>query len=270
MVEEIAHLGLIDDQDIELDLAALEIAALDHPGVLLDPYLETLDALAERADEAAHSAMSALSKANILASVIGDDEGFAGDRDNYDDPANADMIEVMDRRRGLPVTLAILYVATARKMGWAADALNTPGHVLVRIGPEQDPVLIDPFDGGSVVGTRQLSALLERVLGKGVAVSPEFLTPMPNRLVLVRLLMNQATRAENAGHTARALELYDRVTTIAPSHVHGWWERARLEVGLSRLGDARTSLAALLEVTRDPQVRAHVSAALDGLAGRAV
>jgi regulator of sirC expression with transglutaminase-like and TPR domain len=270
MVEELAHLGLVDDQDIELDLAALEVAALDHPGVLLDPYLDTLDALAERAEEAGHSGFSALSKANILASIIGEEEGFVGDRDDYDNPANADMIDVIDRRRGLPVTLSILYVATARKIGWAADALNTPGHVLVRIGPEQDPVLVDPFDGGTIVDTRKLSALLQRALGKGVAVAPEFIAPMPNRLVLVRLLMNQATRAENAGQTARALELYKRVTTIAPSHTHGWWERARLEVALSRLGDARASLAALLEVTRDPQVRAHVSAALDGLAGRSV
>lgn len=267
MVFELAHLGLIDDDDIDLDLAALEIAALDHPGVRLDPYLDTLDALAERADEAAHPALSTLSKANILASVIGDDEGFVGDRDDYDNPANADLIEVMDRRIGLPVALAIIYVATARKIGWAADALSTPGHVLVRIGPEQDPVIVDPFNGGVVVDTPELVVLLERVLGPGHAIVPEFVAPMPNRLVLVRLLMNQATRAEGVGDAHRALTLYDRITTIAPSHAHGWWERARIEVGLGRPGDARTSLAAMLEVTRDPQVRAHVSAALDGLAG---
>lgn len=266
MVRELVHLGLVDDDEIELDLAALEIAALDHPGVILDPYLNLLDDLAERADEAGHSALSALSKANILASVIGDDEGFAGDRDDYDNPANADMIDVLDRRRGLPVALSILYVATARKIGWAADALNTPGHVLVRIGPEQDPVLIDPFAGGTAVDGRQLAALLQRVLGGSGAVAPEFLSPMSNRMILVRLLMNQATRAESSRQVERALALYERITTIAPSHAHGWWERARLEAMLGRPDGARTSLTAMLEVTRDPQLRAHVSAALDGLA----
>jgi regulator of sirC expression with transglutaminase-like and TPR domain len=267
MAKELAHLGLIDDEDIELDLAALEIASLDHPEVHLDPYLDLLDALAERTDEADHSSSSSLSKANILASVIGDDEGFVGDRENYDSAANADMIQVIDRRLGLPVALSILYVATARKIGWAADALNTPGHVLVRIGPEQDPVLLDPFNGGTVVDPPQLAAMMERILGTGVAVAPEFISPMSNRMVLVRLLMNQATRAESAGETRRALTLYDRITTIAPSHAHGWWERARLELALGRPADTRTSLAALLETTRDPQARAHVSAALDGLGG---
>jgi len=267
MVEELAHLGLIDDQEIELDLAALEIASLDHPGLRLDPYLDQLDAIAQRVDEAGHSALSALSKANILASVIGDDEGFAGDRENYDIAANADMIQVIDRRLGLPVALSILYVATARKIGWAADALNTPGHVLVRIGPEQDPLLVDPFNGGAVVDTQQLAVLIAGILGEGVPVVPEFIAPMSNRLVLVRLLVNQASRAEGAGQVQRALTLYDRITTIAPSHAHGWWERARLELNLGRPGDARTSLAAVLEVTRDPEARLHISAALDGLAG---
>ena len=269
MVPELAHLGLIDDEEIELDLAALEIAALDHPGLLLDAYLDMLDSIAVSAEEAGHPDLSPLSKANILASVIGDDEGFAGDRVDYESPANADMIEVLDRRRGLPVTLSILYVATARKLGWTADALNTPGHVLVRIGTETDGVLIDPFNGGAVVDQRQLAAVLGRVLGEGGAVAPEFVSAMPNRMVLVRLLMNQATRAERSGQSKRALTLYERITTIAPSHAHGWWERARIEVALGRSDDARTSLAAMLEVTREPHLRAHVSAALDALAGPA-
>jgi len=198
--------------------------------------------------------------------VIAGDEGFLGDRDNYDSPANADMIEVLDRRRGLPVTLSILYVAAARKIGWVADALNTPGHVLVRIGPEQDPVLIDPFGGGTVVDGRQLASLLQHALGGSGAVAPEFLSPMSNRMILVRLLMNQATRAEGARQVQRALALYERITTIAPAHAHGWWERARIEASVGRPDNARTSLTAMLEITRDPQLRAHVSAALDGLA----
>lgn len=266
MVHELAHFGLVDDHEIALDRAALEIAALDHPGVILDPYLDMLDGLAERADEAGHPDLSSLSKANILASVIAVDEGFAGDRLDYDSPANADLIDVLERRRGLPVTLGILYVASARRIGWAAEALNTPGHVLVRIGPEQSPVIIDPFNGGAVVEAEQLAALLTSVLGQGAAVPSDCVAPMSNRMVLVRLIMNQATRAENSGQLQRALALHERITTIAPSYAHGWWDRARVEATLGHAARARTSLAALLEVTRDPHLRAHISAALDGLA----
>ena len=92
---------------------------------------------------------------------------------------------------------------------------------------------------------------------------------MSNRSVLVRLLMNQATRAEAGGDTARALTLFQRMTTVAPSSSQSWWERARLELVEGRVSEARASLSAMLEMTRDPGLRTHISAALDALAGSA-
>ncbi|HEV2079555.1 MAG TPA: transglutaminase-like domain-containing protein [Allosphingosinicella sp.] len=262
MLEEIVHLGLVDDEEIALDAAALELAALDHPRVSLTPYLKALDDFTERVSRQPQGAAPG-ARAGALAAVLFEEEGFRGDRETYDDPANADLIEVMNRRRGLPVSLSILYVAVARRLGWAADALNTPGHVLVRLGPEHAPLIVDPFNGGATVGAQQLASLL----GDAPEVALQHLAPMSNRLVLVRLLMNQATRAERAGRPQRALSLYQRITTVAPEHGHGWWERARIELVLREVEPARASLAAMLEVTRDPQMRLHVGAALDALGG---
>lgn len=261
MTDRIAYLGLLDEEAIILDAAALDIAALDHPDVDLDPYASFLANIAEQLLAIGAAAATARSRADALSAVIGGDLGFAGDRTDYGDPANADLIRVIDRRRGLPVSLSILYVAAARRAGWEADALTTPGHVLVRVGGAEDAVLVDPFNGGSMVGARALSALT------GTAPAPEHLAPMPNRMVLVRLLMNQATRAEAGGDPQRALLLYRRMTVIAPGHGRGWWERARLELVEGRLAEARASLGAMLEITRDPALRSQVSAALDALAG---
>jgi regulator of sirC expression with transglutaminase-like and TPR domain len=270
MIPQIAHLGLLDDEAITLDAAALELAALDHPDVDVAPYVSTLEEISERLQTNVASARTAKQRADVLSELLAAQFGFQGDRDTYDDPANADLIQVLDRRRGLPVSLSILYVAAARRVGWEADALNTPGHVLVRIGREPDQVLVDPFGGGALVHPTQLAALLAGALGPGAAPGAEHLAPMSNRSVLVRLLTNQATRAEAAEDTARALTLYERMTTIAPSHGHAWWERARLELVEGEVGAARASLSAMLEVTRDPTIRAHVTAALDALAGPAV
>ena len=266
MLQEIAHLGLLDDEAIELDTSALELATLDHPAHDLAPQLDLLAELTEQVLIRSGAAATAVERAEVLSSVIAAGHGFEGDRDTYDDPRNADLIEVLDRRRGLPVSLSILYVAVARRVGWIADALNTPGHVLVRLGPEPNPVLIDPFGGGSVVGAHQLAALLVHATG-GQEITGEHLQAMTNRDVLVRLLTNQATRADAAGDCARALTIYERMTTIAPSHPFGWWERARLELVEHDVGAARASLSAMLEVTRDRALRTHISAALDGLAG---
>ena len=269
MIQEIAHLGLLDDHDIILDAAALELSALDHPGVDLAPYAELLGDMAQRLGERGLDARTARERADALSEVIAGEFRFHGDRSNYDDPANADFVEVIDRRLGLPVSLSILYVAAARRAGWEADALNTPGHVLVRIGPDTSPALIDPFAGGSLVDPEQLARLLTFALGQDAVPTTDHLAPMSNRSVLVRLLMNQATRAEAAGDAARALQLFRRMTTIAPSSGHSWWERARLELVEGEVSEARASLSAMLEMTRDPHVRTHISAALDALAGLA-
>ncbi len=157
--DPIARLGLLDDDDIVLDQAALLLASLDHPGVNLAPYHDVLDDKTERIAELGADAQLASDQAHVLAAVIAEESDFVGDAETYDDPANADLIRVIDRRRGLPVALAILYVALARRQGWRADALNTPGHVLVRIGKPPANVVIDPFGGGAVVGTGAVAAL---------------------------------------------------------------------------------------------------------------
>ena len=265
MDTDIAHLGLLDDEEIALDTAALAIATLDHPGVALDGYAGLLTEVTERLVARGGAAQAATGQAEVLADVFAGEFGFTGDRDSYDDPDNADLIRVIDRRRGLPVSLAILYVAAARRLSWRADVLNTPGHVLVRIGSPTEPVLIDPFGGGGSVDAARLTALLSRFVGPGVVPASEHLAPMTNRGVLVRLLLNQATRAEAAGDHARALTVYRRVTVVAPMHSHGWWERARLELLRGDRAEGRASLSAMLEVTRDPGLRAHVFAALDAI-----
>jgi regulator of sirC expression with transglutaminase-like and TPR domain len=265
MVDDIMHLGLLDETDIELDRAALEIAALDHPETALAGYLGLLDRIARRLAEWAKLARTPVEQASCLARVLGAEFGFEGDRETYDDPANADLIQVMDRRRGLPVALAILYVAQARRLGWSAHALNTPGHVLVGIGAPPG-LLIDPFNEGGMVRPGQLAQLLQGTLGRRPIVRPEHVAPMGNRTVLVRLLMNQATRAEQAEDFARALVVLQRITAVAPTYSLGWWERARLEGALGDVAAARGSLASMLETTRDPRLRSQAVMALEALA----
>lgn len=264
MIPDIAHLGLLDDDELELDAAALELAALDHQDQDLSECISLLESLSDRLLVHAVLADESEDQATALAEVFAGEHGFAGDRESYDDPANADLIQVLDRRRGLPIALTILYVAAARRVGWTAHVLNTPGHVLMSVG-EDSPVLIDPFNGGVPVQPAQLANLLRATLGRAGAITAEHLAPMTNRAALVRLLTNQATRAETAGDARRALTIYERMTTIAPAYSHGWWELARLHLVYGEATEARQSLSAMLETTRDPALRTHINAALDSL-----
>ena len=272
MNESIAYLGLLADEDIELDSAALMLSALDHEGIDVEPYLVLLRRIgaaidAERANIGDEDLRSGEEQGALLARIIGEEFGFAGDSDSYDAPLNADMVRVLDRRRGLPVSLSILYVAAARRAGWRAHALNTPGHVLVSIGPEDTPAIIDPFRRGALVQAEQLAELMTKAAVSG-PYAQSAVEPMSNRMTLVRLLLNQATRAEDAGDTWRACTVYDRMTVVAPEHDAGWWALARLQLVLGEVEAARASLCAMLEISRDPERRRYVAAALHQLSGQ--
>jgi len=266
-MDDLGDLGLVDDGDIVLDEAALTLARLDHDETDVGPYDDVLSNIASRLEEVGAGVDDASERAACLAQVLAEEFGFAGDAETYDDPDNADLIRVIDRLRGLPISLSILYVAAARRIGWAAEVLSLPGHVLVMVGQEAEPVVIDPFRRGVPVGVEEITALLALAKG-GVSEAVRHVAAMPNRAILVRLLLNQATRAEKAGHGRRALLLYSRMTSIAPDYPHPWWERARLELIDKDVTAARASLTAMLEITREPALRERVNSTLDSLATR--
>jgi regulator of sirC expression with transglutaminase-like and TPR domain len=265
MLADIETLGLLDDDEIELDHAALILSELDHPGLDIEPSLLLIDDIGDRLFEIGGLAETPARQAEALAQVFYGEFGFTGDAEHYDAPLNGDLVRVLERRRGLPVSLSILYVAAARRLGWEADALNTPGHVLVRVGDEGS-VLIDPFNHGVRVPPQRLAALLRGAVGPVAASRAEHIAPMSNRIVLVRLLLNQATRAEQGGDPLRALTIYERMTTVAPDHADGWWELARLQLQVGDTDAARHSLTSMLEVTRDTKRRQLVAATLEAIA----
>jgi regulator of sirC expression with transglutaminase-like and TPR domain len=265
MDENLNRLGLIDDADIILDEAALLLALPDHVGIDLRPYQELLETVAARLVDIANGATDAHARADALSFVLSEESGFVGDRETYDAPANADLIQVIDRRLGLPVSVSLLYVAAARRCGWTANVLDVPRHVLVLVGDAFAPVIIDPFHGGILVEPDHLAALL-RTGSEGSEPVPLQVAAMTNRAVLVRLLLNQATRAKETGNAERARELYARITAIAPAYGQAWWERARLELADCDAASARNSLISMLEVTREPALRRRVADTLLALA----
>ncbi len=262
-LDALAAIGCLDDEEIPLDVAALELAAADRSRADLSAPLARLAGLAARLPE---GLTGSAARGAALADLLAGAEGFSGDTDDYDAPRNADLLSVLSRRRGLPIALAILYVGLARRVGWRAQVLALPGHVLVAIGGEADMALVDPFHDGIPVDGERLSGLVAAALGRGQPVKPEHAALIDNRETLVRLVMNQAGRARQAGDHPRALTLYRRLTLVAPLLPALWWERARLEQLSGDLDAARRSLAAMRETTHDPALEERIRAACEALA----
>lgn len=252
---EIAELGLIEDDEIMLDEAALLLSLADDPEAEIDDAIHQIDVLemSIRINDGLQGSPAEM--AVQLAEAVAQRHGISGDSDDYDNPANADFSAMLDRSRGLPVTLSILYVVLARRFGVDAVPIGLPGHVIVRIGRGDDAVLIDPFNQGDMVD-RQSTLLRDTELDRSV---------LSNRATLVRLLTNLTSRARDAGNLVRALTLAKRMTLFAPDVTGVWWERARLEQHLGDERAARESLVAMRETCRDPAIHRRIDTALAAL-----
>src|SRR5215468_6494414 len=258
--ELLRRCGRLDDAAIDLAAAALALAALGRPGVALAPYRRHLQTLAiDVAAAAKREGMDLTARIHTLNTVLFGDYGYAGDSETYNDLRNADLMSVIDRRRGLPIALSILYVHAARAQGWAIEGVNFPGHFLLRMRAGGSAAIIDPFNGGGIRGTEDLSKLIKSMEGADSELRAEHCQPANNRQMLLRLQNNIKLRLLRADKLAEAAVVVERMLLIAPNEPSLWREAGVLQ---GKIGNLRASIAALeklaaLSADRELQDRAR-------------
>lgn len=263
--ELLGEIGAAPDETIDLADTALRLAALDHPDADMESYRAHIASLARDIAEAADHAGLSGNPPELLAGILAERHGYQGDSETYDDPRNADLMQVIERRRGLPVALGILYIHAARAQGWTAEGVNFPAHFLIRIDTSGRRAVIDPFERGRTLETADLRELLKRVAGADAELRPEFFAPMGNRAVLVRLLNNLKGRALQGRDLPRAAAILERMLAIAPDEAELWHQYGIVSAHLGNLSEAREALEGCLERAVDERLRREASAALDRL-----
>lgn len=226
----LGQLSRQDDASFDAAEAGLLVSALDHPEADFIKYHKHLEDLA-----AAAAARTDMAPAEALADVICGLYAYQGDRHTYDDMKNADLLAVIDRRRGLPVALGLLYCAAARNLPAQIVGLAFPGHFLMRVEHGADRVIIDPFEGGRTMTATMMRQLIKRVQGPNAELEPAYFEPVSPRDIVIRLLMNSRIRSEKAGDISRAIELVRRMTLIAPDNAQLWGELAELHAARGNL-----------------------------------
>ena len=247
------RMGESGDGPHDLAAAALMLSALDRPEKKLAPFRAHFAEITEAVRDVSHFARNAEAAARALSSVIAVRYGYEGERENYDDPQNADIVSVIERRRGLPVALGILYIHAARGCGMQACGLLSPGHFLLRVSVRGSEALIDPFNGGALVEREPVTAPAfggAYVHEAGSGDMPDTLSPVSDADVLLRLQNNIKTRALKARETSRAIEMLKRMTLIAPKRNILWLELAHLQESLGALSAARTAYENCLKFSR--------------------
>jgi len=237
--------------DAELDIAeiALGLAMLDRPGDDIAPYRDHLAELdrAVAANIPPAAAHSVQRRVRALSRTIADEHGYAGDTLTYDDPGNASLTRVIDRRRGIPVALAIIYLHVARAQGWDAWGLGFPGHFLIRLERGAARAIVDPFNGGVERDVSELRDLLKQMAGMDAELRPDHYAPVGNRDTLIRLLNNIKIRALAAGDAERAAEIIERCLMFAPDRIELLAEIGACHARTGNLRRATEALESYLE-----------------------
>jgi len=233
------HIGTQPDEDIDLAEAALALAALDHPDVSLQRYRDHLALLAEQVGELNPPDADTLEgRVTALQDVLVGRHGYEGDTLTYDDIQNANMMQVIDRKKGLPVALGILFIQTARAQGWAISGLNFPGHFLVRLEYAGERVILDPFNQGQSRSVMELRDLLKVAAGADAELTPEYYATVGNRDILLRLQNNLKLRFMKADRVDKAVEILDGMLLFAPEEAMLWREAGLLNAHIGNLNAA--------------------------------
>jgi regulator of sirC expression with transglutaminase-like and TPR domain len=262
----LAAVGATEDPAIDLAEAGLALAALDRDKASPIPYREHLAAIAAEMRAAARQLPcdasgdeGLLARATALSQVVAGNFGYQGDRSNYDDLQNANLMWVIDRRKGLPVALAIIYAHAARSQGWNIEGVNFPGHFVLRLFHSGRAVIIDPFAGGQPCDTADLRRKLKAAAGEKAELQPEHYARLGNRDILLRLENNLKVRLIQEGELERAAAVLDRMLVIAPKQAPLYREAGLIQARLGNLNAARAALERFLEISDNDSQRHHIA-----------
>jgi len=222
--------------------AALALASFERPRVDFGHYRDHLRLIARDVGQHHGAAGDLAARARALNEIILLKYGYSGDALTYDDLQNANLIRVVDRRKGLPVALGILFIHAARAQGWDMAGLAFPGHFLVRLSDDRERVIIDPFHDGQICGAAELRELLKAATGGDSELLPEHYTAASDRDVLLRLQNNLKARLLQTQNPERALTVVETMLMLAPDLAELWHEAGMLH---RHLGNMRAAAAAL-------------------------
>jgi regulator of sirC expression with transglutaminase-like and TPR domain len=240
----------VDDEKIDLIRSALTIARTEYPDVKVESYVA-------RVDELARSAASRIGDIGDPRDVIAAlnyalfrEAGIQGNREDYYHPRNSFINEVLDRRLGIPITLALIYMEVGRRLGFPLFGVGMPGHFLLKhYDIDGSETIIDCFNGGDILSAQDCQRRLDEIYSGQMTLRPEFLFAVSRRQMLTRILNNLKTVYLSARNFRKALPIVDLLLVIYPRSPEDVKQRALLRYSLGQSRGAADDLEAYLKMS---------------------
>lgn len=242
-------------EQIDLAQAALLIALDEYPALSISSYLEHLDLLAAEVAKGlpfcvAERPMEAVEALNRQLFEV---EGFKGNQEEYYEPRNSFLNDVIDRRTGIPITLSLLYMEVSRRIGLKVDGVGMPGHFIVKCRHAGLEIFIDPFERGEILLEEGCRRKLIQLHGEKFQFDPSYLNAVDHRQILNRMLLNLKGIYWSRQNYAKALGVIEKRLLISPGAATEIRDRGFAHYRLNRFSSA------IADWSRYLQLRPHAS-----------
>jgi len=241
----------LEDEKIDLIRGALVIARTEYPRLEIEEYAARVEQMARQAAALAPS----LDRPGMLAAlnqVLFERANLRGNRENYYDPRNSFLNDVLDRGLGIPITLSIIYMEVARRVGFHLSGVGMPGHFLLKHYAEDgQETLIDCFNRGDIVSRQDCQTRLDEIYSGEMTLRPEFLHPIGRRQILTRMLNNLKTVYLSTRNFRKALTIADLILVIYPRSPEDVKQRALLRYSMGKHRLASEDLEEYLKISPD-------------------
>ena len=222
----------LPDERIDLGRAALLLATVENPTLDVDAWLRRLDQLGAAVRDRVASAVGDYQRLGAVTGCFYGELGFRGNAEDYYDPRNSCLDQVIGRRLGIPISLSVLLIEVGARAGVPLLGVGLPGHFLVRHARHAELVL-DPFDGGRILTRGECAEILERVLGEPTSFAQEMLRPMGPRQILIRMHNNLRAIYLERRDLKKAAKVVDRLARLEPALPRHRYDRGVLRLHAS-------------------------------------
>lgn len=228
--------------------AAFAVARLGHPELDPVPYLAQIKVWGQTLQERVSHLTYPMPRVRALSAFVFDDLGFHGNRETYYDEQNSYLNDVIDRRTGIPISLAVLTMGIAAYAGLPVRGVAFPGHFLLRyVGDEDSFILFDPFAGGEILSEADCIGRLRALYGGEATYDPKMIEPASSRQIIARMLVNLKGIFLHTKAHGRALDVVERLLILHPDRVIEHRDRGMLLLSLDQYSDALASLQRYLD-----------------------
>jgi regulator of sirC expression with transglutaminase-like and TPR domain len=242
----------IEDERVDILRAALTFSRIHEPALDVEHYVQRVDELAARVAAKIEDPDDPVQIIAALNDVLFREEVFRGNTVDYYSPRNSFLHHVLDRRLGIPITLALVYMEVARRVGFQLFGVGMPGHFLLKhYDVDGHAILIDAFERGSIVTEDDCRQKLNSIYSGQVALQPEFLLPVTRRQMLTRMLNNLRSIYLSQRDFRRAVQVVDLILVIYPRSPEDMKQRAVLRYNLNDFRGALSDFEEYVKMSPD-------------------